>query len=118
MGFPWCAFAVFLAALEHGGRTASLGLRDGLFNALYCPTILAEASAGRFGMRVLAPLEAARGDLVLFDWGPGGDPTDHVGRLVQPPAAGRVVTVDGNTDSLVAVRVRPLTLVRAFVRDS
>ncbi len=27
MGYPWCAFAAFLAALVHGGHTAEAGLR-------------------------------------------------------------------------------------------
>lgn len=118
MGYPWCAFAVFVAALEHGGMTADLGLNGGLFNALYTPTVLAEAQAGRFGMRVVAPSQAQRGDLVLFDWGPGGDPTEHVGRLVEAPAEKTVRTVDGNTDDRVGIRERPIQLVRAFVRDS
>ena len=118
MGYPWCAYAAFLAALKAGGRTAEDGLRRGLFNVLYVPALLAEAQAGRFGLRVIAGSQAERGDLALFDWGPGGDPADHLGRLVELPAPGRVVTVDGNTDSLVALRERPLALVRAFVRDS
>jgi hypothetical protein len=118
MGWPWCAFAVFLTALEAGGRTAELGLRRGAFNALYTPAILAEAQAARSGMRVVALSQAARGDLVLFDWSAGGDPVDHVGRLVRPPQNGVVATVDGNTSDLVAVRERRVDQVRAFVRDS
>jgi predicted chitinase len=121
MGFPWCAFSAFLAALKHGGTTADAGLRKLRFNALYCPTILSEAQAGRHGMRVIPQSQAARGDLVLFDWAPGGDPSDHVGRLARPPAGGMVATVDGNSgpeDLWVILRERPLNLVRAFVRDS
>ncbi len=118
MGYPWCAYAAFLAALAHGGRTAEAGLRRSEFDALYVPAILAEAQGGRFGLRVMAASQAARGDLVLFDWGPQGDPADHLGRLLVPPFDGIVASVDGNTDSLVAVRERPLRLVRAFVRDS
>ena len=121
MGWPWCAFTVFLAALRVGGQTAELGLRQGKFNALYCPAILAAAQGARFGMRVVASSEAARGDLVLFDWSPQGDPADHIGRLVRPPAGGVVVTVDGNSgtdDLLVVERERQTTQVRAYVRDS
>ena len=72
-------------------------------------------------MRVIPQSQAARGDLVLFDWAPGGDATDHVGRLVRPPAGGMVSTVDSNSgpdDLWVILRERPLNLVRAFVRDS
>jgi hypothetical protein len=118
MGYPWCAYAAFLAALVHRGRTAEAGLRRSAFNVLYVPTVLAEAQAGRFGLRVIASSQAARGDLVLFDWSPRGDPADHLGRLVRPPEEGPVVSVDGNTHSRVAVRERSLELVRAFVRDS
>jgi hypothetical protein len=121
MGWPWCAFTVFLAALRVGGQTAEQGLRQGKFNALYCPAILAAAQGARFGMQVVAPSQAARGDLVLFDWSPQGDPADHIGRLVRPPTGGIVVTVDGNSgsdDLHVVQRERPTSVVRAYVRDS
>jgi hypothetical protein len=121
MGFPWCAFAAFLAALSAGDETAVLGLRRRTFNALYAPAILVEAQARRFGLRVVPAAEAWRGDLVLFDWDfAGGDPADHVGRLAQAPSNGRVRTVDGNSGQggRVAVRERPIASVRAFARDS
>src|SRR6266508_1443025 len=121
MGFPWCAFAVFLAALAEGGRTAALGLRRGSFNALYTPDVLTAAEKGRFGLQIVPAEEAWRGDLVLFDWDlASGDPADHVGRLVEPPDNGRVRTVDGNSGQmgLVQLRVRSNRSVRAFARDS
>jgi hypothetical protein len=121
MGYPWCAFAVFLAALVGGGRTAALGLRRGAFNPLYAPELLAEAKAGKFGLSLVSAGEAFRGDLVLFDWNRnGGDPADHVARLVAAPAEGRVRTVDGNSGEAgrVALRERPIGEVRAFARDS
>jgi hypothetical protein len=120
MGFPWCAFAVFLAALAAGGKTAALGLRRRAFNALYAPSVLAAAEAELFGLRLVPPAEAWRGDLVLFDWDfYGGDPADHVGRLVAAPANGLVSSVDGNSGpaGVVALRERPLVSVRAFARD-
>jgi hypothetical protein len=121
MGFPWCAFAVFLAALAAGGETAAFGLRRSAFNALYSPVLLEQAQAGAFGLRIVGAGEAFRGDLALFDWNfTGGDPTDHVARLVRAPANGRVRTVDGNSggDGLMALRERPIGSVRAFARDS
>ncbi len=121
MGFPWCAFAVFLAALAEGGRTAALGLRRRSFNALYAPDVLAAAEQGRFGLEILPAKEAWRGDLVLFDWDlTSGDPADHVARLVEPPDNGRIRTVDGNSGELglVQLRVRSSGSVRAFARDS
>ena len=121
MGYPWCAFAAFLAALVAGGRTAALGLRRGLFNPLYVPDLLAEARARESGLSLMSAREAFRGDLVLFDWDrERGDPADHVARLVATPADGRVRTVDGNSGERgrVAVRERPIGEVRAFARDS
>ena len=117
MGFPWCAFAAFLAALEAGGEAADLGLRQGAFNPLYVPTVLEEAQARRHGLELVPHAQAVRGDLVLFDW-PGGDAADHVGRLRRPPADGVVATVDGNSSGCVALRERPVSTVRAFARDS
>jgi hypothetical protein len=121
MGYPWCAFAVFLAALVARGKTAGQGLRRRLFNPLYAPAVLEEARAGRFGLALVATRRAFRGDLVLFDWDlERGDPSDHVARLVEAPTNGRVRTVDGNSGRIgrVAVRERPIDEVRAFARDS
>lgn len=121
MGYPWCAFCVFLAALVAGGRTAAFGLRRKAFNPLYAPDLLAQARASKYGLSLVAVEDAFRGDLVLFDWNlSAGDPADHVARLVQAPADGRVRTVDGNSGDagVVALRERPLREVRAFARDS
>ncbi len=120
MGFPWCAFAVFLAALAEGGRTASLGLRDRAFNPLYTPAVLAEAEAAASGLEIVSAARAFRGDLAFFDWNfVGGDPTDHVGRLASAPSPDRVHTVDGNLggDGLLALRDRSIATVRAYARD-
>jgi peptidoglycan hydrolase-like protein with peptidoglycan-binding domain len=121
MGFAWGAFAAFLAALTAGGRTADAALRTQQFNALFGPTILHEAQSGRWGLRMIPESRAKRGDLVLVDWAPGGDPVDQVGRLTSPPKDGRVETVDGNSgkgELFVARRGRPVSLVRAYVRDA
>jgi hypothetical protein len=122
MGYPWCALAAFLAALAEGGEAAARGLRGREFNAVYTPAILAAARAGSFGLRIVPRELAFRGDLVLFDWDlRRGDLADHVGRLVENPVDGVVVrTVDGNAggDGSVALRMRKMASVRAFVRDS
>ena len=121
MGYPWCAFAAFLAALVAGGRTAALGLRRSAFNPLYAPDLLTEARSRESGLALVSAREAFRGDLVLFDWNrEAGDPADHVARLVSRPASGRVRTVDGNLGDLgrVGVRERSIGEVRAFARDS
>ena len=121
MGYPWCAFAAFLAALVGGGKTAALGLRRNAFNPLYAPELLAKARAGKFGLGLVSTGAAFRGDLVLFDWDlAAGDPADHVARLVEAGSNGRVRTVDGNSGEAgrVALRERPIAEVRAFARDS
>lgn len=121
MGYPWCAFAVFLAALLAGGEAAAAALRSYAFNGLYAPAVLAAAQRGSFGLRIVPARRAFRGDVVLFDWNLArGDPADHVARLVSAPVAGRVQTVDGNAggDGVVSFRARPLEVVRAFVRDA
>lgn len=127
MGWPWCAFSANLAALKVGGQTATAGLRLGRFNALYCPAILTAAEHGDHGMKVVPASLARRGDLVLFDWQHDGT-SDHIGRITAAPAGGSVATVEGNTSSGpggsqsngggVYRRIRPLTDVRAFIRDS
>jgi hypothetical protein len=117
MGFPWCAFAVFLSALKEGGQTADQGLRTGAFNALYCPDILSQAEAGKSGMRVIPAAKAARGDIVLFDYHPDGPRAEHVGRVTRGLQDGVVLTVEGNSSDAVARRERPLSQIRAFVRD-
>lgn len=119
MGYPWCAMSGFLAAAIHGGQTARDGIVRCGFNGLYTVAILAEAQAARHGMRIVGQSQAQRGDIVLYNW-PGGDArVDHMARVVSVnPAAGTLVTVDGNIGNRVGVHERPLTLVRAFIRDT
>lgn len=121
MGYPWCAFAAFLAALVARGRTAAFGLRRNAFNPLYVPELLAEAKARNYGLKLVERDNAFRGDLVLFDWDfEAGDPADHVARAAAAPRNGRIRTVDGNSGEagLVALRERSLHEVRAVARDS
>ena len=122
MGYPWCAFAVFLAALAHGGAAAARGLRRSEFNAVYTPAILAAAKAGACSLRVVPAALAFRGDLVLFDWDLlHGDPVDHVGRLVDRPvegACGRWTATPAATVSLPAETVKVALFGHLFgIRD-
>lgn len=126
MGYPWCAYSALLAGLVNGGASAKAGLADGKFNGLYCPAILAAAQNAQFGMRVVGASQAKAGDLVLFDF--DGGVVDHIGRVVASPYRGSVKTVEGNTSvgdsgsqnngDGVYERTRPMSIVRAFVRDS
>lgn len=119
MGYPWCAMSGFLAAAIHGGTSAKDGIVSYAFNGLYTVAILEEAQAARHGMRIVGQSQAQRGDIVLFNW-PGGDArVDHMARVVSVnPAAGTLVTVDGNIGNRVGVHERPIGLVRAFIRDT
>lgn len=119
MGYPWCAMSGFLAAAIHGGTSAKDGIVSYAFNGLYTVSILAEAQAARHGMRIVGQSQAQRGDIALFNW-PGGDArVDHMARVVSVnPAAGTLVSVDGNIGNRVGVHERSLGLVRAFIRDT
>jgi hypothetical protein len=117
MGLPWCGYAAFLAGLAVGGASARAGLIERQFNPRLCTDILAQAEAGKFGLRVVPLAEVARGDLVLVD-NSGPDRVDHVGRLLERPTNGRLLTVDGNSGDRVATTTRDLSSIRAFVRDS
>lgn len=136
MGFPWCALAVFVAALVNGSKSAKACLRDGLYNGLYTPTIRQVAENGAHGLRAVSPSKITHGVCLLFNFGgTNGDEVDHIGIALGAPGqnvtaagrrwkcpAGHVVTVEGNTSydesgsqangGAVAIRVRPLSQVR------
>jgi hypothetical protein len=126
MGWPWCAYATSLSNLVSGGHHGWAGLIKGWTNPLYCPTILADAKAGKNGLRVVPKDEAKRGDLLLFDW--QGDGTmDHIGRARAPWKDGKISTVEGNTSfdnsgsqsdgGAMALRIRSWGQIAAVVRD-
>jgi hypothetical protein len=130
MRYPWCAYAVFIAALQHGSNSAKDGFA-GRFNVLYCPSISIASGAGRFGMHRVAMSQIKKGTYVLFDWRNNGV-MDHIGiALGRPgeavtaankrwtPGPGQVVTVEGNTSDaslsnggMVLVRIRNLSTIR------
>lgn len=126
MGWPWCAFATSLSNLIAGGEHGHASLIKGRTNGLYCPTILADAKAGRHGMRTVPKGEARRGDLLLFDWGRDGV-MDHIGRARGPWKGDRIETVEGNTSfddrgsqsdgGAMAKRTRYWSQIAAVVRD-
>jgi hypothetical protein len=125
MGWPWCAFAVFLAgrAVNHKDGPQKDGFA-GRFNALYVPDILTRAEHGQFGMRVVPDKDAKPGDLVVFNWD-GGVP-DHIGRFLSFGPMG-LVSVEGNTSydasgsqsngGAVAIRNRAWRNVQAIIRE-
>lgn len=142
MGYPWCALAVFVAALTQGSVAARAGLVKGLFNALYTPTIRQVAAAGQHGLAAVSLGKIQHGTGLLFDFGgSNGGEVDHVGLALGKPGervtvAGKlyrprktqVVCIEANTSyddsgsqsngGCVAVRVRDVKLVRAAFRLS
>tara|TARA_R110000868_G_scaffold161309_3_gene391467 strand:- start:1500 stop:2282 length:783 start_codon:yes stop_codon:yes gene_type:complete len=122
MGYPWCAFAVMLAAHNAGSSTAKAGFA-GKFNVLYVPDIEAQARSGRHGMRLVGWPDARPGDFLTFNWD-GGVP-DHIGMLVGTEV-GYAVTVEGNTSSStggsqsngggVYIRHRDRSVIQSIIR--
>lgn len=125
MGYPWCAYAVMLAALGAGSTTAKQGLVDGRFNPLYVPEIEQLARQGTFGMRVVSWNDARPGDFVTFNWD-GGVP-DHIGMIMRMGKQS-ATCVEGNTSPTnagsqsngggVFVRDRSRTQIQAIIRWS
>jgi hypothetical protein len=136
MRYPWCAYATFLAALEHGSVAARDGFA-GRFNVLYTPTIRQVAENGSYGCRAVPRSAIQRGTFVLFDFGgSNGGEVDHIGIALAAPgqpvtAAGRrwtpsadqVVCAEGNTSlegkpgsqangGACAIRIRPVAQIR------
>lgn len=102
---PWCdAFVSYVAA--HSDNAAAVG------RFAWTPS---HAESFRAQGRWHYGLGGARpGDIVFFDW--GGTRTigsiDHVGIVEAARADGTVVTIEGNSDNVVARRVRgPATVV-------
>jgi hypothetical protein len=116
VGVPWCAIFVSYV-LSHVGRP---------FKYAYVPAIVADARAGKNGLRVIpatavnAALAAGHPVLVCYDWTRDGT-ADHVG-FAKQVVGGYVHAVEGNTGDAnwsnggeVLAETRPLSLVQAFV---
>lgn len=117
MGQPWCAQSAMTAALCEGSKTAAYGLRQGRFNALYCPTLRDIASTGSYGARAVSKNTLKKGTMVLFCWDGSGTP-EHIGIALgkvgeKVTASGKtfdpgkkgIVTVEGNSSDAVRVNV-------------
>ena len=117
MGYPWCAASAMTAALAEGSKTAEYGLRQGRFNALYCPTLRDIATSGSYGARAVSKNTLKKGTMVLFCWDGSGTP-QHIGIALgkvgeKVTAAGEtfdpgkkgIVTVEGNSNDAVRVNV-------------
>jgi peptidoglycan hydrolase-like protein with peptidoglycan-binding domain len=89
---PWCAMFVTWCAEQVGTQAFVQGSRYA-----YCPYVVNDARAGRFGLSIVQPNKVQRGDIVLFDWG-GDGVADHIGLVTAGPGNGNsFTTVEGNT---------------------
>ncbi len=59
---------------------------------------------------------AAPGDVVFFDWGGSNERgyIDHIGFVVKNLGDGRVITIEGNTSDMVAIRTRGASVIAGF----
>ena len=121
MNGPWCLMFVTYCFVKAGSKSFIKGRKYA-----YCPYLLADARAGRNGLRVVPKSAVRSGDIVLFDWNKDGT-ADHVGIVDKPPVKKntRFTSVEGNTSGtnpsdggMVAKMSRSTGSVIAFVRVS
>jgi len=116
---PWCAMFVTYCFVASKSKSFIKGSKYA-----YCPYVLADAKAGRNGLRVVPKSDVRSGDIVLFDWNKDGT-SDHIGIVDKPPVKKNVrfSTIEGNTSGtnpsdggMVAKMSRVTSDVIAFVR--
>lgn len=116
---PWCAMFVTYCFVQAKSKSFVKGSKYA-----YCPYVLADAKAGRNGLRVVPKSDVRSGDIVLFDWNKDGT-ADHIGIVDKPPVKknARFSTIEGNTSGtnasdggMVAKMSRVTSDVIAFVR--
>jgi peptidoglycan hydrolase-like protein with peptidoglycan-binding domain len=91
---PWCAMLVTWCACRHPTQSFAKASRYA-----YVPYVVADARAGRNGLKQVPAAQARRGMAVCFDWNDDGV-ADHIGLVVDPPESGSAFhTVEGNTSS-------------------
>lgn len=115
MGYAWCAAGAMTASLAEGSKTANYGLKQGRFNALYCPTLRDVSAAGQYGTRAVSRASIKKGTCILFCWDGSGTP-QHIGVALGKigekvtvkgqtfdPGKNGIVTVEANSDDAVRV---------------
>lgn len=115
---PWCAMFVTYCFNEVGAKHFKPGVRWA-----YCPFMVNDARAQRYGLNVVPKDKVRKGDIVLFDW-KGDGVADHVGIVKNPPdTRGNFTSIEGNTSlnndsngGEVMERVRNTKSVICFVR--
>jgi hypothetical protein len=87
---PWCAMFVSYC-FEHVGDSPSF-VRGSRYS--YCPYLLADARAGRYGLTLTG--SPVPGDLVLYDWERNDEP-DHIGFFEEWTGGRTFHAIEGNT---------------------
>jgi len=125
-GQPWCA--IFVSWCFDQAKPFFL-FRWVRFKYAYCPFVVADARAGRNGLRVVPWSDVRPGDLALYDF-PGESPgtADHIGFVdkIINRTSGTFQAVEGNTSQTgsqdnggaVLFKQRQTSLVQVFVRVS
>lgn len=94
---PWCA-AFVQACADHAAKR--LGVRDPLDDVKLEALVVSYYRWATAASLLVPAYRAEVGDLVLFDFGAGGNQWDHMGFVVRPPdATGSFLTIEGNTGS-------------------
>lgn len=92
-GQPWCGALVVYGLRHIAGITVPDIWR-------WTPAILADARAGRYGMKLLSPKAPPRvGDILLYDFRAGGDPVMHTGFYIGDGETGEGNTSDDDRGS-------------------
>ena len=78
-----------------------------------CSAVLRWAKANNL---TVAKKDVQRGDIILFDWHVANGVPDHFGFALGSPEAGKIRTVEGNTEDMVAERLRNMTDVGYVIR--
>lgn len=115
---PWCLMFVTYCFNNVGAKHFKPGVRWA-----YCPYMVNDARAQRYGLTVVPKDKVQPGDIVLFDWKNDGI-SDHVGIVeTKPNRYGDFKSVEGNTSmgndsdgGAVMLRQRNTKQVICFVR--
>lgn len=95
---PWCAIFVtwcFEFGAQDVGKDSPSFVRGSRY--AYCPYIVGDARANRYGLTTVGRDAVIPGDLVVFDW-QGDGVQDHVGIFeAWKPGASTFQSIEGNT---------------------
>ena len=106
---PWCVIFGWYVFREAGaGSLLCDGAKVGS-----CSAVLRWAKANNL---TVAKEDAQRGDIILFDWHVANGVPDHFGFALGSPESGKIRTVEGNTEDMVAERLRNMTDVGYVIR--